>query len=126
MLLKIASGKAEDRIGGVRVRAGANVTISPYVTHRSAKLWPDPERFDPERFTAEAVAARHRYAYLPFGGGPRICIGMSFALAEAQVIIASVAQRYRLRLDPAHAVVPIGYLTLRAKDGIRVVLERRG
>jgi len=116
---------AEDRIGGVRVPAGANVTISPYVTHRSARYWPEPERFDPERFAPEAVARRHRFAYLPFGGGPRICIGASFAISEAQVIIASVAQRFRLRLDPAHKVVPIGYVTLRAKDGIRVRLERR-
>jgi len=116
---------AEDRIGGVRVPAGANVTISPYVTHRSARYWPEPERFDPERFAPEAVARRHRFAYLPFGGGPRICIGASFAISEAQVIIASVAQRFRLHLDPAHPVIPIGYVTLRAKDGIRVRLERR-
>lgn len=119
------SAIAEDRIGGVRVPAGAMISISPYVTHRNPHLWPDPERFDPERFTPEAVAARHRFAYLPFGGGPRICIGMSFATIEAQIIIASVAQRYRLRLTPDHKVRPIGLLTLRAKDGIQVTLEKR-
>ena len=115
----------EDWIGGVRVPPGSNITISPWIIHRNPKLWPDPERFDPERFAPEAVAARHRFAFLPFGGGPRICIGMQFAIAEAQVILATIAQRYRLRLDPAHEVVPVGYLTLRARDGIWFKLERR-
>jgi cytochrome P450 len=115
----------EDRIGGVRVPPGALVTISPYVTHRNPNLWPEPERFDPERFRPPAVAQRHRFAYLPFGGGPRICIGNSFALAEAQVIVAAIAQRYRVRLAPGHRVQPIGLLTLRPKDGIWVTLETR-
>jgi cytochrome P450 len=115
----------EDRIGGVRVPPGALVTISPYVTHRNPNLWPEPERFDPERFRPPAVAQRHRFAYLPFGGGPRICIGNSFALAEAQVIVAAIAQRYRVRLAPGHRVQPIGLLTLRPKDGIWVTLEAR-
>src|SRR5579883_840609 len=115
----------EDRIGGVRVPPGANITISIYVTHRNPNLWPDPERFDPERFAPEAVARRHRFAYLPFGGGPRICIGNGFAIAEAQIIIAAIAQRYRLRLVPGHKVRPVGLVTLRAKDGIRVTLEPR-
>ena len=104
---------------------GATISIWPYVTHRNPKLWPEPERFDPERFSPEAVAQRHRFAYLPFGGGPRICIGNSFAIAEAQVIIATIAQRFRLRLAPAHPVRPIGLVTLRAKDGIWVTLEPR-
>jgi cytochrome P450 len=115
----------EDRMGGVRVPPGALVTISPYVTHRNPNLWPEPERFDPERFRPSAVAQRHRFAYLPFGGGPRICIGNSFALAEAQVIVAAIAQRYRVRLAPGHTVKPIGLLTLRPKEGIWVTLELR-
>jgi cytochrome P450 len=120
---RIAIG--DDRIGGVRVPAGSNVSISMYMTHRNPNLWRDPERFDPERFMPAAVAQRHRFAYLPFGGGPRICIGSGFALAEAQVIVAMVAQRYRLRLAPDHAVEPIGLITLRPKNGIRVTLEPR-
>jgi cytochrome P450 len=96
-----------------------------YVTHRNPTLWADPERFDPERFTPEAVAARHRFAYLPFGGGPRICIGNAFAMAEAQVILATVAQRYRLRLADNRRVEPIGLITLRPKDGLWVALEPR-
>ena len=123
MLSRTAIG--EDWIGGVRVPPGATITISPYVTQRNPKLWPEPERFDPERFSPEAVAQRHRFAYLPFGGGPRICIGNSFAVAEAQVIVAVIAQRYRLRLAPGHPVKPVGLVTLRAKDGILVTLEPR-
>ena len=115
----------EDRIGGVRVPRGASITISIYVTHRSPNIWPEPERFDPERFAPAAVAGRHRFAYLPFGGGPRICIGSSFAMAEAQVIIAAIGQRYRVRLAPGHVVEPIGLVTLRAKNGVWVTLEPR-
>jgi cytochrome P450 len=116
---------AEDRIGGVRIPAGSLMSISPYVTHRNPNLWPQPERFDPERFAPAAVARRHRFAYLPFGGGPRVCIGNSFAITEAQVIMASIAQRYRLRLAPGHVVEPIGLVTLRAKNGVWVMLEPR-
>jgi cytochrome P450 len=93
--------------------------------HRKSNLWPDPERFDPERFAPPAAAGRHRFAYLPFGGGPRICIGNSFAMAEALVILAAVAQRYRLRLAEAHPIEPIGLITLRPKHGIWVKLEPR-
>lgn len=117
---------AEDWMGGVRIPPRSNITISPWVIHHNPQLWPDPDRFDPERFRPEAIAARHRFAWLPFGGGPRICIGMQFAIAEAQVILATLAQRYRLRLEPTREVVPVGYLTLRARDGIWMRLERRG
>ncbi|HEY6259357.1 MAG TPA: cytochrome P450 [Xanthobacteraceae bacterium] len=113
----------EDHIGGVRVPPGASISISMYVTHRNPNLWEDPERFDPERFAPSAVAARHRFAYLPFGGGPRI--GNGFAMAEAQVILATVAQRYRLRLVGNRAVEPIGLITLRPKNGLWMVLEPR-
>jgi cytochrome P450 len=115
----------EDRIGGVRVPAGAFISISIYVTHRNPNLWPQPERFDPERFAPAEVARRHRFAYLPFGGGPRICIGSSFALAEAQVVVAAIAQRYRVRLAPGQVVEPIGLITLRPKGGMKVTLEPR-
>lgn len=116
---------ADDVLGGVRVPAGAVITIIPYVTHRNPTLWDEPERFIPERFEPEAVAARHRFAYLPFGGGPRICIGNNFAMVEAQIIVAGIAQRYRLRLVPGHDPAPIGLLTLRAKNGVKVTLEPR-
>jgi len=117
---------AEDEIGGVRIPADSLVSISTYVTHRSPDLWPDPERFDPDRFTPERSAGRHRFAYIPFGGGPRICIGMNFALAEAQIILATLARRFTLRLVPGRPVQPVGMITLRAKGGIWVTAEKRG
>jgi cytochrome P450 len=115
----------EDRIGGVRIPPGASISVSMYVLHRNPNIWPDPARFDPERFAPEAVARRHRFAYLPFGGGPRVCIGNTFAIAEAQVIVAAIAQRYRLRLAPGRVVEPVGLLTLRPKSGVWVTLEPR-
>jgi cytochrome P450 len=114
-----------DVIGGVKVPSGAIITIYPYVTHRNPALWPDPERFDPERFAPERAAGRHRFAYLPFGGGPRICIGQGFAMTEAMIAIASVAQRFRFSLAPGHTVQPIGLLTLRPKNGVWVRAEPR-
>jgi cytochrome P450 len=114
-----------DVIGGVAVPKGAVISIYPYVTHRNPALWPDPERFDPERFAPERMAGRHRFAYLPFGGGPRICIGQGFAMTEAMLIIASVAQRFRFVLAPGHTVRPIGLLTLRPRDGVWVTAVRR-
>jgi len=69
-------------------------------------LWEEPERFDPERFTPERAATRPAYAYFPFGGGPRVCIGNSFAMMEAQLILSTVAQRYQLHLIPGHPVEP--------------------
>ncbi|HLH97632.1 MAG TPA: cytochrome P450 [Xanthobacteraceae bacterium] len=115
----------EDHIGGLRVPPGANLTISIYLTHRNPNLWPDPERFDPTRFAPEALAARHRFAYLPFGGGPRICIGNSLAIAEAKAILATIAQHYRVRLAAGRPVEPIGLVTLRPKNGVWVTLEPR-
>jgi cytochrome P450 len=114
-----------DVIGGVKVPKGAVITIYTYVTHRNPDLWRDPERFDPERFAPDRAAARHRFAYLPFGGGPRICIGQGFAMTEALIILASVAQRYRFSLAPGHTVQPIGLLTLRPKDGVWVTAAPR-
>jgi cytochrome P450 len=115
----------EDRIGGVRVQPGAIIDINSYVTHRNPRLWPAPESFEPERFAPAAVAVRHRFAYLPFGGGPRICIGNGFAMAEAQIILAAIAQRYRVCITPNRVVQPIGLLTLRPKNGVWVTLEPR-
>lgn len=114
-----------DWIGGVRIPRGAAIFINIYVTHRNPTLWPEPDRFDPERFAPEAVANRHRFAYLPFGGGPRICIGGGFAMAESLTILAIIAQRYRLRSAPGRTVEPIGLVTLRPKHGIWMTVSRR-
>lgn len=115
----------DDEILGHRIPKGSSIVISPWLLHRHKKLWIEPERFDPERFRPEAAAKRHRYAYIPFGGGPRICIGMGFALQEAILILATVAQRYRLRLAPGHRVEPVGLITLRPKGGLPMYLEPR-
>lgn len=115
----------DDLVGGFRIPAGSSVDISAYVTHRHPAFWEDPERFDPERFTPERVAARHKYAYIPFSTGPRMCIGNNFALLEAPLLLATIAQRYRLRVRPGHALIPSPLLTLRPLGGLPVYLERR-
>lgn len=117
---------AEDRIAGRRIPAGAVVIIAPWLLHRHRKLWEEPDRFNPENFAPARAAARPRFAYLPFGGGPRRCIGASLAMTEALVILAMVAQRYTPRLVPHHRVMPIGLITLRPEGGMPMFLDRRG
>jgi cytochrome P450 len=114
-----------DEILGHRIPAGAEVLIMPWLIHRKPQLWEDPERFDPERFAPERAAERPRFAYIPFGAGPRICIGAAFAMTEAILILATIAQRYRLRLKPGHPVEPQGLITLRPRYGMQMFLERR-
>ena len=114
-----------DQILGHRIPAGAEVLIMPWLIHRKPQLWEDPERFDPERFAPERAAERPRFAYIPFGAGPRICIGATFAMTEAILILATIAQRYRLRLKAGHPVEPQGLITLRPRYGMQMILERR-
>jgi cytochrome P450 len=115
-----------DVILGHAIPKGAMVIISPWLVHRHRTLWEEPDRFDPERFRPERAAMRPRFAYIPFGGGPRICIGMAFALQEAVLILATIAQHFRLRLKPGHAVELMGLITLRPKGGLPMLLEPRG
>ncbi len=114
---------ADDEIMGYRVPAGANVLMSQWVTHRHPDFWSDPNRFEPERFTPDQVAKRPRYAYFPFGGGPRLCIGDQFAQIEARLILATVLQNFRLRLAQAEPVEPEPLVTLRPRGGIQMTLE---
>ena len=116
---------AEDEVAGRRVRKGATVFIVPWLLHRHRLLWERPDAFEPERFAPERASRRHRFAYIPFGGGPRICIGATFAMTEALIILAMLAQRFRLRLVPGHPVEPVGLITLRPRHGLRMILERR-
>jgi cytochrome P450 len=113
----------EDEIGGYHIPAKALVILSPYVTQRRTDFWQNPEGFDPERFTPECSASRPRYAYFPFGGGPRQCIGNEFALMEATLVLATVAQRYRLHLVPGHPVEPYPIFTLRPRQGVLMTLH---
>src|SRR3984957_431604 len=116
---------AADEVLGQRIPPRAEVLIVPWLLHRKPSLWENPDRFDPERFAPERAAERPRFAYIPFGGGPRICIGAAFAMAEATLILATIAQRYRLRLKPGFPVEPQGLITLRPRYGLRMLLERR-
>jgi cytochrome P450 len=115
-----------DEIGGYRVPANSEILLIPYITQRHPKYWEKPEEFYPEHFLAEKSATRPRFAYFPFGGGPRQCIGNNFALMEAQLIIATVAQKYRLRLADELEIEPQTSLTLRPRGGVRMTLHRKG
>jgi cytochrome P450 len=113
-------------LGGYQLPKGAIVIISPHVLHHDPRWWSDPEAFRPERFAKENEKDVEKFAYLPFGGGPRVCIGNSFAEMEAVLVLATIAQRYRLRLDPAdQAVIPEPMLTLRPRHPLTMRLEPR-
>ena len=116
---------AADEVSGHRIPAGSTVLIVPWMLHRKPSLWERPDRFEPERFSPERSAARPRFTYLPFGAGPRICIGAAFAMEEGILILATIAQRYRLRLKPGHPVEPQGLITIRPRYGLPMILERR-
>ncbi|MGQ9897866.1 MAG: cytochrome P450 [Acidobacteriota bacterium] len=116
----------EDEIGGYYIPERSLVALNQFLTHRHPDFWEDPERFDPERFTPERAAGRPTFAYFPFGGGQRVCIGSQFALMEATLILAMLVQRYRVRLVPGHPIEFDTMFTLRPKYGVRVTFERRG
>lgn len=105
-------------LGGVEFPARVLFFVSPYTLHRNPAIWPDPERFAPERFTPEAEAARHRHAYLPFGGGPRVCIGNHFALMEGTLLLTTLAQRFSFRLRPGFQPIPTPTPALRPENGL--------
>jgi cytochrome P450 len=116
---------AECQVGDYRMPAGTTALMSQWVMHRDPRYHEAPERFEPDRWTAEYEKALPRFAYFPFGGGPRQCIGAGFAMAEACLILATVAQRYRMDLTPGQRVEPYASITLRPKEGIRLTLVER-
>jgi len=115
----------EFEIGGCRLPAGTNIFICQWLVHRDARYWADPERFNPDRWTPEFEKQLPRFAYFPFGGGPRTCIGASFATMEATLLLATIARKFRLALVPGQTVELFPSITLRPKNGIQVVLSRR-
>jgi cytochrome P450 len=122
----VRSAIEDCEFGGYVVPAGAQVIVSQYVMHHDARYFPDPFRFDPERWTPEARAARPPYSFFPFGGGPRRCLGESFAMIEGVLLLATLAQRWRLRLAAGGPPVELQPLhMLRPKRGIHMRLERR-
>jgi cytochrome P450 len=116
--------RADMVICGYSVPKGSYVLLSPYVTHRHPGLWENPEGFDPTRFAPEKIAAMPRFAYFPFGGGPRQCIGNTFAMMEAVLVLAVLTRRLRLDLVPGQTVVPEPTVTLRPKKGLQMVALR--
>ena len=111
-------------IGGYEVPKGSLVMVSTYALHRDPRFFRDPESFDPERFAPGWEGRLPRFAYLPFGGGPRVCIGNGFSMMEARLVLGTLAARYRLQLEPNQTVAPIQMLTLRPRNGIRMRLSR--
>ncbi len=116
---------ADDEIGGFTIPARSVLVLCQYVTQRHPDFWEDPERFDPERFTPERSAGRPKFAYFPFGGGMRQCIGNHFAMLEGQLILATIAQHYWMRLVPNHPVEADTTFTLRPRHGVVVILRKR-
>ncbi len=112
-------------VGGYTLQPGNVVVTSPYITHRHPRYFPDPEQFRPERFAEGWEKTIPRFAYFPFSGGPRICIGQSFALMEATLILATIARQYQLELVPDQQIGLDPLVTLRAKHGIRVIIKPR-
>lgn len=108
----------EDVVGRFRIEPRATILLSPYLTHRHPEFWPDPERFDPERFTAEAIATRDRFAYIPFSAGARMCIGNAFALTEAQLMLAAFLRAYRFEPVPGYVARAEPRITLRPRGGM--------
>jgi cytochrome P450 len=112
------AAREDDEIGGYFIPKGSFLFLSPYIVHRKPGLWEDPEGFDPERFAPERAASIPRFAYFPFGGGPRQCIGNTFALMEAVLLLAVFLQKYRLDLVPGHPIKYEPLVTLRPKHGV--------
>lgn len=119
------SAAAEDEIDGFRIPAGTMVVLMLYGIHHNPTVWPDPERFRPERFAREEVAQRHKHAWIPFGAGPRACMGREFALIEAQLALAMLLQRFSLSAAPGRRPSARARMTLRPEGGVQVYLRRR-
>jgi cytochrome P450 len=112
-----------DELAGEAIPAGTLVVISPYVLHRHRLLWPDPDLFEPSRFLGENRSLIGRYSYLPFGAGPRTCVGSTFALQEATIVLAVIMKNFSLQLAPSHKVWPLLRVTLRPAGGLPMMIR---
>ena len=113
-------------IGGYRIPAGSQVLMFPWATHRDPRFFSEPDAFQPERWTEEFISQLPKYGYFPFGGGPRACIGNYFAMMEIVLLMATIGQRFRFSLVPDHPVGLLPAMSLRPRDGIKVVVHERG
>jgi cytochrome P450 len=116
---------APDRLGQAQVVRGTRIIIAPWVLHRHRRLWVDPDLFVPERFSPERRAAIPRFAYLPFGAGARICVGMTFAMQEAMLALAMIVRRFRVTLCEGASVMPFARMTLRPLGGLPMRISLR-
>jgi enediyne biosynthesis protein E7 len=123
ILTRLAQG--DDDVGGYRVPAGSDVLICPYTLHRHPGFWESPDRFDPDRFDPARRVDRPRYAHIPFGAGPRFCVGNSLGMLEATLVLAMVARKLRLTAAPGHRAVPEPMLSLRIKGGLPMTVQTR-
>jgi cytochrome P450 len=115
----------DTEIAGYPIPRGCGVSLAQWVVHRDPRWYDEPDKFRPERWEGDLMKRLHRFAYFPFGGGPRQCIGNSFALMEATLLLATMAQQFSIRLAPGHPVVPMPTITLRPRHGIQATLHRR-
>jgi cytochrome P450 len=115
----------ENTLGAYRIPAGASVCVSVHAMHRLAEFWPDPEQFDPTRFDPDKCEVRHRFSYLPFAAGHRNCIGAGQAIVELKLIVALIAQRYRLRLVPGQRIEPAPGTTMYPRFGMKVMVDAK-
>jgi len=116
---------ADDELAGVHIPAGAVISVSPYVLHRRRGLWDNPDAFDPARFLGERRERIDRFAYIPFGAGPRVCIGMAFAMQEGIVLLANLLRAFRFELVQGQSVMPQQRVTLRPNGGLKMHVKRR-
>jgi cytochrome P450 len=110
---------------GYVVPGGADIYMSQYVVHHDPRFFPDPFRFDPERWNEDRCSSLPQFAYFPFGGGPRRCIGESFAWMEGMMLIATIASKWKMHLVPGQTIVPKPLITIRPKYGMKMIMERR-
>ena len=114
-----------DTIGDFAIPAGSMIYVSLHAMHRSPSLWPEPERFDPERFSSESMAKQERFAFIPFAAGHRNCIGATAAVVELKLILTQIAQRFVLSHDPSHRIVPTAGTVMHPKGGMPMFIQRR-
>jgi cytochrome P450 len=113
------------QVDGYVVPSGADIYMSEYVVHHDPRFFPDPFKFDPERWTQDQGSSLPQFAYFPFGGGPRRCVGESFAWMEGMMVIATIASKWKMHLVPGQTIVPKALITIRPKRGMKMIMEKR-